>query len=149
MRIALKLPQFYSLSGEFSASQAKQDLVKKQNLYFSYWAWSTPWGHVLSLKTFIKFMSWPLSCQALFYQILFCLAGWKFSTFKLKLLSIQISNLTYLLFWFIIDQVFQPKNKAVLLPWCPTPWPSNNAARWYCWSIANQKSDTRWRARDI
>ena len=37
----LALHQFQTkwlLSGEFSASQAKKELVKIQNLYFSYWA---------------------------------------------------------------------------------------------------------------
>ena len=28
------------------------ELVKIKNPDFSYWAWSTPWGHVLSLKSF-------------------------------------------------------------------------------------------------
>ena len=50
------------LSGESSASRAKSDLVKIQNLFFSYWAWSSPWGHVLSLKTFrqIPVLSWAI-----------------------------------------------------------------------------------------
>ena len=50
-------------SGEFSLSQAKKELVRKQNLYSSYWAWSTPWGHFfLSLKTFcqIPVLSWAI-----------------------------------------------------------------------------------------
>ena len=29
-------------------------MVKIKNSDFSYWAWSTPWGHVLSLKTFCR-----------------------------------------------------------------------------------------------
>ena len=50
------------LSGEFWVPQANQDLVKIRNLYFPYWAWSTPWGHVLSLITFrqIPVLSWAI-----------------------------------------------------------------------------------------
>ena len=33
--------------------------------YFSYWAWSIPWGHVLSLKHFL-----PKSCPELSNQVL-------------------------------------------------------------------------------
>ena len=50
------------LSGEFWVPQANQDLVKIKNLYFPYWAWSTPLGHVLSLITFrqIPVLSWAI-----------------------------------------------------------------------------------------
>ena len=50
------------LSGEFWARQAKLDLVKIQKFHFSCWAWSTPWGHVVSLKTFhqIPVLSWAI-----------------------------------------------------------------------------------------
>ena len=36
---------------------------KNTKYFFSYWAWSTPWGHVLSLKTFcqIPALSWAIS----------------------------------------------------------------------------------------
>ena len=53
---------YSDLSGQFSARQAKLDLIKIQNLYFSYWAWNTPWGNVLSLKSFcqIPFLSWDI-----------------------------------------------------------------------------------------
>ena len=30
------------------------EVVKIKNPDFSYWAWSTPWGHVLSLKSFCQ-----------------------------------------------------------------------------------------------
>ena len=35
---------------------------KNPKYFFSYWAWSTPWGHVLSLKTFrqIPALSWAI-----------------------------------------------------------------------------------------
>ena len=51
-----------SLSGEFLATQAQTKVVKIKNLDFSYWAWSTPWGHVLSLKTFCRnpVLSWAI-----------------------------------------------------------------------------------------
>ena len=38
-------------------------MVKIQNHYFSYWAWSTtPWGHVFSLKSFCwnSVLSWAI-----------------------------------------------------------------------------------------
>ena len=36
---------------------------KNPKYFFSYWAWSTPWGHVLSLKTFRQnpALSWAIS----------------------------------------------------------------------------------------
>ena len=36
---------------------------KNTKYFFYYWAWSTPWGHVLSLKTFrqIPALSWAIS----------------------------------------------------------------------------------------
>ena len=39
-------------------------MVKIQNPDFSYWAWSTPWGQVLSKKTFcrIPVLFWKISC---------------------------------------------------------------------------------------
>ena len=50
------------LSGEFWVSQAKEDLVKIFFSNFSYWASSTPRGHVLTLKTFrqIPVLSWAI-----------------------------------------------------------------------------------------
>ena len=51
------------LSGEFWVGQPKQEVVKTKNIFFSYWAWSSPWGHDLSLKTFrqIPALSWAIS----------------------------------------------------------------------------------------
>ena len=51
------------LSGEFWLGQPKQEVVKMKNIFFPYWAWSTPWGHVLSLITFrqIPALSWAIS----------------------------------------------------------------------------------------
>ena len=37
------------LSDPFWVRQAQREVVKIKNLDFSYWASSTPWGHVLSL----------------------------------------------------------------------------------------------------
>ena len=48
MKISWKIR---SLSGPFWVRQAQREVVKFF-VYFSYWASSTPWGHVLSLKTF-------------------------------------------------------------------------------------------------
>ena len=50
------------LSGHFSQKQAKTKVVKIKNPDFSYWAWSTPWGHVLSLKSFCwnPVLSWAI-----------------------------------------------------------------------------------------
>ena len=42
------------LSGGFWAGPAQSKVVKMKFLDFSYWASSTPWGHVLSLKTFCR-----------------------------------------------------------------------------------------------
>ena len=51
-----------NLSGHFSQKQAKTKVVKIKNPDFSYWAWSTPWGHVLSLKSFCwnPVLSWAI-----------------------------------------------------------------------------------------
>ena len=37
-------------------------MVKIKNPNFSYWAWSTPWGHALSLKSFCQnpVLSWEI-----------------------------------------------------------------------------------------
>ena len=60
----------WTLSGEFSARQAQSKVVKiKKNLDFSYWAWSTPWGHVLTLYTLVR----TDSCTTIFYLSLECL----------------------------------------------------------------------------
>ena len=52
----------YSLSGQLSARQAEKKVVKIYNPDFSYWAWSTPWEYVLSLKTFcqIPALGWEI-----------------------------------------------------------------------------------------
>ena len=41
------------LSGHVPEIQAEVEVVKIKNPDFSCWAWSTPWGHVLSLKSFV------------------------------------------------------------------------------------------------
>ena len=77
---------FTTLSGPFWVGQAQSKVVKIKNLDFCYWAWSTPWGHVLSLKTFcrnpvlswairysvfqpVKFVTSLSSCAALPFQL--------------------------------------------------------------------------------
>ena len=44
----------FNLSGGFWARQAQTKVVKMKKKNFTYWASSTPWGHVLSLKTFCR-----------------------------------------------------------------------------------------------
>ena len=56
---------FGLLSSEFWARLSQREVVKIKNLDFSYWTWSTPWGHDLSLKTFF-----PKSCTELSNQVL-------------------------------------------------------------------------------
>ncbi len=53
----------FCLSGGFWLPQAQSKVVKKKISDFSYWAWSTPWGHVLTLKTFCRnlVLSWAIS----------------------------------------------------------------------------------------
>ena len=41
--------------------QAQRNVVKIKNLDPSYWAWSTSWGHVLSLKMFCS--KYQIRCQ--------------------------------------------------------------------------------------
>ena len=38
------------------------------NLYFSYWAWRSPWRYVVSLKTFVKFLSWDEKSGTQFFR---------------------------------------------------------------------------------
>ena len=50
------------LSGHVPEIQAEVEVVKIKNPDFSCWAWSTPWGHVLSLKSFCwnPILSWAI-----------------------------------------------------------------------------------------
>ena len=52
----------FDLSGHVPEIQAEVKVVKIKNPYFSCWAWSTPWGHVLSLKSFCRnpVLSWAI-----------------------------------------------------------------------------------------
>ena len=75
------------LSSEFWARQAQREVVKIKNLDFSYWAWSTPWGHVLSLKSFCQnpALSWAIR-YSVFQPVKFAssfkfVCGTLFSTF--------------------------------------------------------------------
>ena len=59
------------LSGEFSPSQAKPELVKMQNLYFSYWAFShipvLSWAIRYSVFQPVKFSSsFEFVCRTIF-----------------------------------------------------------------------------------
>ena len=78
---------WFDLSSEFWARQAQREVVKIKNLDFSYWAWSTPWGHVLSLKTFCRnpALSWAIR-YSVFQPVKFTssfefVCGTLFSTF--------------------------------------------------------------------
>ena len=55
------------LSGGFWVRPAQSKVVKINLFDFSYWASSTPWGHVLSLKTFcwILVLGGEISCTGL------------------------------------------------------------------------------------
>ena len=75
------------LSSEFWARQAQREAVKIKNLDFSYWAWSTPWRHVLSLKKFCRnpALSWAIR-YSVFQPVKFTssfefVCGTLFSTF--------------------------------------------------------------------
>ena len=50
------------LSGHVPEIQAEVEVVKIKNHDFSCWAWSTPWEHVLSLKSFCRnpVLSWAI-----------------------------------------------------------------------------------------
>ena len=50
------------LSGHLPEIQAGVEVVEIKNPDFSCWAWSTPWGHVLSLKSFCwnPVLSWAI-----------------------------------------------------------------------------------------
>ena len=47
---------------------------------FSYWAWSTPWGHVLSLKSFIEILSWAEQSGTQFFSLSNLVGVWVFFT---------------------------------------------------------------------
>ena len=54
--------RFMFLSGHVPEIQAEVEVVKIKNPDFSCWAWSTPWGLVLSLKSFCRnpVLSWAI-----------------------------------------------------------------------------------------
>ena len=87
LETSVKLVSNGVLSSEFWARQAQSKVVKIKNLDFSYWAWSTPWGHVLSLKKFCQnpALSWAIS-YSVFQPVKFTnsfefVCGTLFSTF--------------------------------------------------------------------
>ena len=75
------------LSGGFWARPPQSKVVKIKSFDFSYWAWSTPWGHVLSLKTFCRnpVLSWAIRYSVFqpvkFSSSLEFVCGNPFSTF--------------------------------------------------------------------
>ena len=54
------------LSGHFSA---RREVVKIQNPDFFYWAWSTPWGYVLSQIFFVEILSWAEQWGIQFFSL--------------------------------------------------------------------------------
>ena len=95
----------FHLSSEFWARQAQREVVKIKNLDFSYWAWSTPWGHVLSLKKFCRnpALSWAIS-YSVFQPVKFTssfefVCGTLFSTFWHLILKFGYFN------WFLSNKI--------------------------------------------
>ena len=75
------------LSSELGARQAQREVVKIFFFDFAYWAWSTPWGHVLSPITFCRnpALSWAIR-YSVFQKVKFTsnfefVCGNLFSTF--------------------------------------------------------------------
>ena len=75
------------LSSELGARQAQREVVKIKKFDFAYWAWSTPWGHVLSPITFCQnpALSWAIR-YSVFQKVKFTsnfefVCGNLFSTF--------------------------------------------------------------------
>ena len=77
----------FQLSSELGARQAQREVVKIKIFDFAYWAWSTPWGHVLSPITFCRnpALSWAIR-YSVFQKVKFTsnfefVCGNLFSTF--------------------------------------------------------------------
>ena len=77
----------FILSSELGARQAQREVVKIKFFDFAYWAWSTPWGHVLSPITFCRnpVLSWAIR-YSVFQKVKFTsnfefVCGNLFSTF--------------------------------------------------------------------
>ena len=66
------------LSSEFWARQAQRKVSKLIFLYFSYWAWSTPWGHVLSLKSFCQNSALTWAIRYSVFQLVKFASSFKF-----------------------------------------------------------------------
>ena len=60
--LIMQYQNFANLSGHVPEIQAEVEVVKIKNPDFSCWAWSTPWGLVLSLKSFCRnpVLSWAI-----------------------------------------------------------------------------------------
>ena len=97
-----------SLSGEFWLGQPKQEVVKMKNIFFPYWAWSTPWGHVLSLITFrqIPALSWAIS-YSVFQPVKFASTLQKLLATFFQILDIWWSSL-------VIMDDFKPISRTAL-----------------------------------
>ena len=95
----------YNLSGGFWVRPAQRKVVKIKNFDFSYWASSTPWGHVLSLKTFCRnpALSWAIK-YSVFQKVKFTssfefVCGNPFSTFWHQLQTTYYSKFDLLKNW--------------------------------------------------
>ena len=60
---SLQFPMFRPIKWSIFSQTGLGESGKIQNPDFSFWAWTTHWGHVLSLKTFpqISVLSWEIS----------------------------------------------------------------------------------------
>ena len=83
-----------SLSGGFWVRPAQRKVVKIRKFDFSYWASSTPWGHVLSLKTFCRnpVLSWAIR-YSVFQKVKFTSIWSSCATIRFQLFDIWWSCL--------------------------------------------------------
>ena len=101
------------LSGHVPEIQAEVEVVKIKNPDFSCWAWSTPWGHVLSLKSFCwnPVLSWAIRYSV--FQLVKFTSSFKFicrtifSTFWHLVVKFGYNN------WFLSNK----KNSFFLFRW--------------------------------
>ena len=85
----MKSSTFYNLQKWriFSHTSTEESGKNKNKIYFSYWAWSTPWGQFLSLRTFCRnpVLSWAIRCSVFqpvkFHTSFEFVCGNPFSTF--------------------------------------------------------------------
>ena len=98
------------LSGHVPEIQAEVEVVKIKNPDFSCWAWSTPWGHVLSLKSFCRnpVLSWAIR-YSVFQKVKFT------SSFKFVCRTI-FSTFWHLVVKFIYNNWFLSNKKSSVFP---------------------------------